>query len=201
MRSMLVCAAFAIVAGTAVADTVIVNGSFEENNNLNPGGAWTPLGGGNTAITGWTTLGGGVDYIGTLWPASDGIHSVDINNTSPGGVAQTFNTQAGQRYIVTFDMSANMGGAPALKTMDVSAAGQSASFEFDYIAEGATQFDPHWASHEWSFVATSSSTTLSFMSTSSGVYGPAIDNVVVVVPAPGSAALALFGFGLMIRRR
>jgi len=196
MRSMLVCAAFAIAAGSASAD--FINGSFEES-GLNPGASWIPMGGGNTAILGWTTIGGGIDYMGTLWPASDGTRCVDLNNVSPGGVAQTFNTTAGRTYIVTFDMSANMFGGPALKTMNVSAAGQSAAFEFDYVAEGATQFDPAWVSHEWSFVATSSSTTLQFMSTSTGVFGPAIDNV-VVVPAP-AASLALLGLGLVRRRR
>lgn len=200
MRGMLVCAALAGVVGSASAN-ILVNGSFEESEGLNPGSGWTPVGGGSGAITGWTTLGSGVDYMGTLWPASDGIHSLDLNNTSEGGVSQSFGTTAGHRYTVTFDMSANMFGGPAIKTMDVSAGGSVESFEFDYVAAGATPADPAWASHEWSFVATSSTTTLTFASTVGSVYGPALDNVVVTgIPAPASM-LVLMGFAGFVRRR
>ncbi|KAA0213139.1 MAG: choice-of-anchor C family protein [Leptolyngbya sp. PLA3] len=197
---LLVCAAMA-VAPIASAQNLIINGSFEDS-SLNPGGGWIPVGGGSGAIDGWTTIGNGVDYMGTLWPAAEGVRCLDINNVAPGGVFQSFATTAGRTYTVTFAMSANMFGGPALKTMDVSAGGSVASFEFDYVAEGATSTDPKWTYHEWQFVATGSVTTLEFASTTAGsVYGPAIDDI-VVIPTPGSIALMALGLaGIGLRRR
>ncbi len=199
-------ALFAVVAlaGSALAGTnLLVNGSFEESNGLNPGGGWTPLPGGSTAITGWVTTGGGVDYMGTIWASAHGIRNIDLNNTSPGGIAQTFTTVAGHDYLVRFAMAANFAGAPTIKTMTVHAAGQSANFEFDYIAAGSTQANPGWVYHEWTFTAIATATTLHFQSTNTGVYGPALDDVAVygIVPTPGSLALLGLGGLTALRRR
>lgn len=192
-----------LVGAASAGSSLIENGSFEVSAGLNPGGGWTPVGGGSAAITGWTTLGGGVDYMGTLWPASDGVHCLDLNNTTFGGVWQSFATVPGSTYTVTFDVSANMFGGPAEKVVEVSAGGESAEFIFDYVAEGATQFDPKWASHEWTFVASGPETTLAFESLSGGVFGPALDNVVVTGLVPGPGAAALLGLGAVVggRRR
>lgn len=192
VRITIACAA--VLTGAANAN-IIVNGSFEES-NLNPGGAWIAMGGGNTAITGWTTIGAGIDYMGTVLAASDGERSIDLNNVSSGGgIAQTFDTINGWLYTVEFDLSANMYGGPTPKVMQVSAAGQSAEFEFDYVAAGSTAQNPAWERITWTFVGNGSSATLAFEGISSGVYGADIDNVVVtgVVPAPG----ALAGFGVL----
>tara|TARA_R110000744_G_scaffold343422_1_gene448651 strand:+ start:402 stop:1025 length:624 start_codon:yes stop_codon:yes gene_type:complete len=192
------------LAGSAIAGTpsLIINGSFEES-SLNPGGSWSVLGGGNTSINGWITIGGGIDYFGTILNASDGIHSIDINNlNSGGGIAQTFETQIGWIYTVTFDMSANMSGGPVEKIMNVSAAGSGEDFVFDYVATGATPQNPMWESHEWTFTATSTSSTLQFMGVSGGVYGAALDNVYVTGEVPAPSALGLIGLaGLMGTRR
>lgn len=197
-------AAVAALAGPAMAGTnLIINGSFEQS-NLNPGGTWIALGGGNTSIVGWTTFGGGVDYMGTLWAPSDGTRCIDLNNVSPnGGIQQSFATVAGWLYTVEFDLSANMFGSPAVKRMQVDAAGQSAIFEFDYVAMGATTADPRWQRITWTFVANSASSNLRFTGLNTGVYGAAIDNVVVTgrVPTPGSFALLGLGGLVALRRR
>lgn len=192
VRITIACAA--VLTGTANAN-IIVNGSFEQS-SLNPGTSWSVVGGGSSAIDGWTTIGGGIDYFGTFIAASDGIHSIDINNISAGGgIAQTFATNAGWIYTVEFDMSANMFGGPTPKIMEVAAAGTSEQFEFDYVAAGATAQDPMWERMTFTFVASGSSSTLEFRGISTGVFGAALDNVVVtgVVPAPG----ALTGFGVL----
>lgn len=108
VRITLACTA--VLTGAANAN-LIVNGSFEQS-SLNPGGAWSVLGGGDTSIDGWTTVGGGIDYFGTIITASEGIHSIDLNNVSAGGgIAQTFATTVGWIYTVEFDMSAvHVGG-------------------------------------------------------------------------------------------
>ncbi|RMH28311.1 MAG: choice-of-anchor C family protein [Planctomycetota bacterium] len=193
----------AIAAMSPIAGAnLIVNGSFE-NSTLNPGSTWIPMGGGNTAITGWTTWGAGIDYLGTIIAASDGVRSVDINNVSSGGgIEQTFATQAGWLYTVEFDLSANMYGGPTPKVLRVSAAGQSDQFEFDYVAAGSTAANPAWERITWSFVGTGSSATLRFEGISGGVYGAAIDNVVVTGVAPTPGSVALLGLaGLLTGRR
>lgn len=175
------------IAGTP---NLLINGSFEQS-SLNPGGGWSVLGGGNTSIEGWTTIGSGVDYFGIIIAASDGIHSIDINNLSAGGgVEQSFATVIGATYDVSFDMSANMYGAPNEKVMNVSAGGSGQDFVFDYVAAGSTAGDPKWETMTWSFVATSTTSTLRFTGVSGGVYGAALDNVIVTgIPAPGAMGL------------
>ncbi|MEA5614557.1 choice-of-anchor C family protein [Nodularia spumigena] len=197
-------AAVAALAGPAMAGTnLIINGSFEES-NLNPGSGWIPMNGGNTAIVGWTTIGAGIDYMGTILAASDGTRSIDLNNvTSGGGIEQSFTTVAGWIYTVEFDLSANMYGGPTPKVMRVGAAGQSEQFEFDYVAAGATAANPAWERITWSFVGNGSSATLRFEGISGGVYGADIDNVIVTgrVPTPGTAALIGMGGLVALRRR
>lgn len=196
--------ALAAGAGPAVAGiNLVTNGSFEIS-DLDPGTAWIPMSAGNTAITGWTTFGGGIDYMGSIVAASDGVRSIDLNNVTPGGgVEQTFATVAGWIYTVEFDLSANMYGGPAPKVMEVSAAGQGEEFEFDYVAAGATAQDPAWERISWSFIGNGSSATLRFTGVSTGVYGAEIDHVVVtgVAPTPGTAALLGLGGLVALRRR
>lgn len=189
----------ALLASGASA-SLIVNGSFEQS-ALNPGGTWIPLGPGSTAVDGWTTFGGGVDYMGTIWASADGIRNIDLNNTSPGGIAQSFATVPGAVYEVTFALAANMGGGPAEKIVQVSAGASSTQFSFNYVLEGSTPADPKWSYKSWSFVATGTTSTLSFASLTGSVYGPAIDDVVVTgIPSPGT--LALLGLaGLASTRR
>ncbi len=203
-RMCLTVAAVAALAGPAVAGTnLIINGSFEES-SLNPGSGWIPMNGGNTAIVGWTTIGAGIDYMGTILAASDGTRSIDLNNVSSGGgIEQSFATVAGWIYTVEFDLSANMYGGPTPKVMRVGAAGQSEQFEFDYVAAGSTAANPAWERITWSFVGNGSSATLRFEGLSGGVYGADIDHVVVTgrVPTPGTAALIGLGGLVALRRR
>jgi len=73
------------------ATNLVGNGSFEL-----PGGTTTTfLGAGTsnaTLLPCWTVTSGSVDYIGNLWPASDGNNSVDMAGQSAGAITQTFTT-------------------------------------------------------------------------------------------------------------
>jgi len=202
-RKFVLSGVIALGAGIAQAD-LISNGSFEES-PVYLGGSWASLGGGSTAIDGWTVFGTGVDYVGTLWAASDGERSVDLNmRAAGGGVAQTFATISGETYEVEFDLSANMFNTPDGKILEISAAGESKEFEYDYIAVGASAADPKWQRVSWIFTADDSTTTLSFEGINSGAFGAAIDNVSVNevggVPAP-SAMMALGFCGIAASRR
>lgn len=198
MRRILsiVVACAAVTIGTVAAQapaSLIVNGDFEEGPRV---GQFLNLAGGATSIPGWVVIGEGIDYVGNgYYLASRGERSLDLDgsatsrSTPPfaqGGIAQTFATVPGQRYLVTFDMAGNPARPPAQKPMRVSAAGQSEEFVFDITGKNARNMG--WLPKRFSFTAKESSTTLEFRSLTASPltgYGAAIDNVTVTAePAP-----------------
>jgi choice-of-anchor C domain-containing protein len=199
--------AVAVMASTPAKANLLVNGSFETGPNP---GSFTNLASGSTAVTGWTVSFGNIDYIGSLWVASDGSRSLDLEGSAgtcslnppncPGGIAQSFSTVAGQQYMVTFDMAGNLLNIPIIKTLTVSAAGQSQNFSFN--TTGHTTSNMGWANDSWTFTATGSTTTLEFDTADSPAtgWGPALDNVSVTafgstVPEPSTSVL--IGIGLI----
>jgi choice-of-anchor C domain-containing protein len=197
-------ALMAIVPANA---NLLVNGSFEQGPNP---GSFTNLPMGSTALTGWTVSLGNIDYIGSLWVAADGSRSLDLEGSAgtcnlvtpncPGGIAQSFATVAKQQYTVTFDLAGNLLNIPVIKTIHVSAAGQSQDFSFNTTGHSTASMG--WLLDSWTFTATASTTTLEFdtADTPPTGWGPALDNVSVVpvvtgVPEPSN--LLLMGVGLM----
>ncbi len=192
MRYTLLLLSFAVslaFPGLPSSENLIVNGSFEES-SVNPG-SYQDLPAGSTAIKGWTVTLNHIDYINaSLWPASDGQHSLDLDgsacNTSAttaclGGIKQTFATVSGQKYDVSFDFAGNPMNGPKIKTLKVSAAGESQSFTFDITGHSAGNMG--WKTQHWTFTATAAETTLEFDSADSAPnlsgWGPALDNVIV----------------------
>jgi choice-of-anchor C domain-containing protein len=207
MRSRtLIAGALLLFAVTRANAAPFTNGSFEVS-ALNPGSGFLTLAEGNTQITGWEVFDTApeartIDYIGTFWQAADGSRSVDLNgNLGPAGIRQTFDTVAGTTYLVEFALAGNPDGLPAIKQVDVQSGLSSGSFLFD--ASGTTRPNMGWVYHSLFFTAASSSTTLSFLSQTSGAfYGPALDDVSVsVAPEPASMALLATGVGLLLIRR
>lgn len=182
----------------------IVNGSFELGSPSDGGAGYTTVSSGSSAITGWSVGGGGVDWIGSYWQPSAGNRSVDMSATTAGTISQTgITTVIGQAYRISFDMAGNPDGGSAIKRVDVLATGGSTqTFQFD--TTGQTKANMGWTTMVYDFVASSTSTTLSFTGLDNNPYGAALDNVSIApVPEPTSvlAIAAVAGLGVRAVRR
>ena len=193
MRFSFVLLLWAVALGARPApENLIVNGSFEDS-TLKPA-SFQDMAAGSTAIKGWTVTLKHIDYIGGLWVASNGAHSLDLEgsmcNTRStteclGGIKQSFATTSGQKYDVSFDLSGNPYGAPKIKTLKISAAGQSQNFTFNVTGHSPRSMG--WKTQHWTFIANAAETTLEFDSADAvpniSGWGPALDNVVVMLSA------------------
>ena len=174
--------AMLLFVGVRTAHAVGTNGSFEDGTAP---GVFLTLTAGDTDITDWTIDSGGVDYIGTYWTAADGDRSLDLNSVVAGTVSQAFATVVGATYDISFALSGNPAGGPALKAVRVSATGATPQdYTYDTAVEANSLVDMKWATHAYSFVASDATTTLSFASLIGGAYGPALDNVVITETLP-----------------
>lgn len=191
---MVVAAVFAAAWPSGQATSVILNGSFEQGPATT---RFLNLAGGDASLPGWVVTGEGVDLVSTgYWISADGARAIDLDGSArsaktppyvQGGIAQTFGTTPGLRYLVTFDLAGNPNQLPRVKAMRVSAAGQSAEFRFD--ATGKTGRNMGWTAQRWTFTASQVTTTLEFRSLTVSPqtgYGAAIDNVVVIAEPSAS---------------
>jgi choice-of-anchor C domain-containing protein len=203
MRTNLCLALLIVCAFTATTRaSVLVNGGFETGPVI-PNGFFEVLYATDTSIDGWVVTHGTIDYVAdTFWRPAGGSRSIDLIGGTLGGIAQTFATTPGNLYEVSFMMAGNPGGYQTedmyVKTMNVSAAGQSQNFDFNSF--GHSFEDMGWESRLWSFTATDTSTELWFAMASPtyGHYGVVLDDVQVnVVPAPSSLTV-LLGVGVMV---
>ena len=185
------------LAGTALAFTGPSNGSFETGTYVDGGSGFEQLNAGDTSITGWTVDAGSVDWVGTYWPAQDGSMSVDMSGVAAGTISQTLATTIGNTYTVSFFLSGNPAGPPSLKTLDVSATGAAAA-SYTYDVSGNDRANMNWTQETYTFLATSASTTLTFVSTTAGAFGPAIDNVAITETVPTKSDCKDGGWQAMI---
>ena len=185
------------LAGATLAVTGPTNGSFETGTYVDGGSGFEQLNAGDTSIDGWTVDSGSVDWIGTYWHAQDGAMSIDMSGADAGAISQTFATTIGNTYTVSFYLSGNPAGPPTVKTLDVSATGGTVG-HYTFDVTGSTLVTMNWTAKVYSFLATSTSTTLSFVSTTPGAYGPAIDNVAVTETVPTKSDCKQGGWQTMI---
>jgi choice-of-anchor C domain-containing protein len=185
------------LAGATLAFSGLTNGSFETGPYVDGGSGFEQLNAGDSSLSGWTVDAGSVDWIGTYWQAQDGNMSIDMSGADAGAISQTFATTIGNSYTVSFYLSGNPAGPPTVKTLDVSATGGTVShYTFDTTA--STLANMNWTAESYSFLATTSSTTLSLVSTTPGAFGPAIDNVVVTETVPTKSDCKQGGWQTMI---
>lgn len=159
------------------------NGSFEMS--ASDPGLGEYLFAPSSAITNWTVSSGSVTYYSQRW-SSDGARSVELNGGSAGALQYQLSTQPGHHYELWFALAGNpdrttvcCGGAansPVVKTMRLTAGNLSKDYSFDVT--GMAEAGVQWEHHTLSFVASSSTTTLTFASTTNSPYwGPLLDDV------------------------
>ena len=192
---------------------LILNGSFEQGPSV--GSTFVDLPAGSVSILNWTVGGFHIDYSGPgTWNVSDGVRNIDLDGSvldanKNGSIAQEFVTAIGQAYSVTFDLSGNPAGFPLLKQLEVSAGNAIAIFEYDIgtVVPPSLPLAISYIQQTFSFVATESSSILTFRSvtqkTGAPGFGAIIDNVLVQsVPVPPALAMIFSGLlALWTRRR
>ncbi|MBL9148159.1 MAG: choice-of-anchor C family protein [Phycisphaerae bacterium] len=173
----------AFVSSAALAQNLLINGSFETWPGRVP--SYVSLPGGSTAMAGWITTGNTVDLVGGGWQQADGSLSLDLDGSpGPGGVQQTFATIPGQWYTVEFFMAGNPQCGDPVKALSVEAAGFSNTFTFN--TAGHSFVSMGWELRSWCFRAHETSTTLTITSLTASATncGAAIDGVVVEASSP-----------------
>lgn len=201
-----------VVAATAVAifaspanSNLVVNGGFEQGTNP---GSYTQVNPGDSNIAFWNVTGGNVDYIGTYWDGqgTGADRSIDLAGSALGTIAQTVTgLVANQWYTVSFYASRNPDGGTPTRTGTMMVGGTP--YTFSYSAP-SSKSNMNWQLFSYNFLATGTSTLLSFSADASAgcCWGPALDTVslVAAVPEPEIWAMLLFGFGAIgwqMRRR
>ena len=193
---------FANTANTFVDYGTTINlGRLVGYDELDAGSTTSPTSA--TAIPGWTVTSGNVDWNYTYFQAPPGYsYSVDLDGTEEGAISQTFDTTFGATYVVQFWLAGNPDpnsycdslpdpsacDSPATKTLTVQATGAPASL-YSFDATGFTDQSMGWiAASAYSFLASGSSTTLTFTSTTPGAFGPVIGGVSVTQEAISTGA-------------
>lgn len=190
----------ALLAGSVNAN-LLSNGGFESSSSN------------FTTPTGWFNIGhteGVVQYSQVpTQPVSEGLNFYSIGGFASNGLAsvgegigQSFATLVGASYRVSYAYSAENGTGWATETLRVSAAGSLVDHEL--VPTGTNFFTRPWSAGVLDFVATSSSTTLSFTLQAIGSGGahnndPMLDDVSVVLTAvPEAQVWALMAAGLLM---
>jgi len=193
--------ALSLVATAAAGAQVVVNGDFESSFPVPPG-TFAGFGPGQS-FGGWTVGTGTIDLINGFWQAASGTYSVDLDGSQPGTIFQDLTTTAGSTYSLSFALAGNPYGPPTIKPLDVLWGGALVgTVTFDITGKSATNMG--WQTFTiGGLVAAGGTTRLEFASgTNGGVWGPALDDVVVSPAAPPSttapepATVGLVGLGL-----
>ena len=152
---------------------LLSDGDFHEATNQ------TDYHAGQAPAPGWKVTIGRIDLVGRYtsgaWPTPNGVCSVDLDGTGKtlknitvgGLVHSSFVTKSGARYSLTFLPSGNgdpgPNPSPVVKTVRVSAAGQSQTFTWD-TSNGNNAQKGKLGFMKWEFTAKSSTTALAFIS-------------------------------------
>ncbi|MBS0658908.1 MAG: DUF642 domain-containing protein [Verrucomicrobia bacterium] len=204
-----------LLAGSLLAtasSAQVLNGSFEDP-TVATGGA-SVFGAGSLAITNWTVVGvdvavlsGSFTQSGITFQAQSGSQWLDlsgVNNSAASGVVQNIGTVIGQAYEVSFYVgSASDGGFFFPATVDLSIDGGG---RVSYFNPNTTPNALNWLQFTVPFVATSTTTTLTFFNGSAANnFSTGLDSVTVTpvtaVPEPATMLAGVLALGAVARRR
>jgi choice-of-anchor C domain-containing protein len=133
---------------------------------------------GSTELPGWTIHDGGIDFIRSdFWVPSEGLRSIDLSAQSAGRITQSLTTTPCSAYRVDFSLSGNPYDGASVKQLRVEAAGQSQDYSFN--VSGLYGNSMGWQRYSFTFIANSTTTTLSFRSLINDNGGPALDDISV----------------------
>lgn len=179
---------FLLLLCSAASAAPFQNGNFELGGKRRPCNNTFNIPAGSTLIPGWTVSVGNIDWESDPpcgWVTASGKKSLDLVGDAAGGIGgiqQTFDTVPGATYKVSFALAGNYGGLPVVKPLAVTVNGVTNNYTFD--TTGKSQFNMGWTRITFKFVASSTTSTISFVSDTSGLgginAGAAIDNVIVV---------------------
>ena len=199
MKKIIALAAFAAVSASASAATnLIKDGSFESISQA--AGTWAIY----AAVPNWQVAPAtGNDDIAGLeirnnvaGVAEDGKNFIELDGNENDLIAQTFNTNIGQQYQITFWYADRVGVAASSLGFEANVASGSTVVELDKGAYGDN--GAKWHEATINFVANSKHTTFSIAAAgTSDSYGTSFDNfTAMAVPEPGT--LGLFAAGLAV---
>ena len=166
----------------------VANGSFEDG-DFPAGVAFVTLTAGTpgaTSMTGWTVTSGEVDWINGYWAAQDGTKSLDMTGLVPGAITQTLTTVVGGTYAIQFYLAGNPDCGAGDKTLTASATGANPQ-SYTFTNTAATTHDAMgWTVETYTFVATGTSTELTFAADPANTTfcGPALDAVSLTETLP-----------------
>ena len=190
MKALAAMAAFVVLTPAAHASVDLINnGGFESAGGFS--GGFETIGSG---LDGWT-IGGTVDLVNTYWAPASGSYSLDLNGGGAGSISQSFATVVGQTYNVSFSLAGNPeGGGNKFFYASVTA---PVTFTFDI--DGKTVANMGWVRKSFSFVATSGTSTLSFVGDPyHSYYGAALDDISVIAAVPEPATYGMLLAGLVM---
>lgn len=179
-----------VLASAAVAQgpNLIVNGGFENGPGTTTNvTVYSP----STAFPGWLVFTGSVDQVAE-WTAAAGIYCLDMDGLSVGGIRQVVPTTPGGVYQLSFRMAGNPGSG--VKTMRVSIGATQHVVTFDATSTSSSNMG--WSLRTFTFPAGATSTTIEFLSLSTGgSTGPALDDVVLQQVGAGMTYFQTYGNG------
>ncbi|MGH7953013.1 MAG: DUF642 domain-containing protein [Limisphaerales bacterium] len=139
-----------------------------------------------TNFDGWVVESGNIQITSHYrWNVDEGIQAVDMNGNTNGTIYQDVPTIPGHQYQVSFLMAGDASKQVPVKTMDLwwgsTNEGLTNMGTFTFDTTGQTLTNLQWARYViTNLVADSDISRVRFQSTTTNVWGPALDDVSMV---------------------